>query len=140
MVQLSAGIFIVNNGQYLRVNKRITLRGADAAWAQPSGGGYAMSLSAGSSEVLIENGIAVRANKVMAVRSAGAGSVVGYNYMDMSYINTQGFWIETGLNASHLRCRARLYVAVGRSGWHKNRLHTLPAKARYDAGTPFIQP
>lgn len=74
----------------------------DAAWAQPGGGGYAMSLSAGSSEVLIENGIAVRANKVMAVRSAGAGSVVGYNYMDMSYINTQGYWIETGLNASHM--------------------------------------
>lgn len=74
----------------------------DAAWAQPGGGGYAISLSAGSSEVLIENGIAVRANKVIAVRSAGAGSVVGYNYMDMSYINTQGYWIETGLNASHM--------------------------------------
>jgi hypothetical protein len=74
----------------------------DAAWAQPGGGGYAISLSAGSSEILIENGIAVRANKVIAVRSAGAGSVVGYNYMDMSYINTQGYWIETGLNASHM--------------------------------------
>jgi len=74
----------------------------DAAWAQPGGGGYAISLSAGSSEVLIENGIAVRANKVIAARSAGAGSVVAYNYMDMSYINTQGSWIETGLNASHM--------------------------------------
>jgi hypothetical protein len=74
----------------------------DAAWAQPGGGGYAISLSAGSSEVLIENGIAVRANKVIAARSAGAGSVVGYNYMDMSYINTQGSWIEAGLNASHM--------------------------------------
>lgn len=74
----------------------------DAAWAQPGGGGYAISLSAGSSEVLIENGIAVRANKLIAARSAGAGSVVAYNYMDMSYINTQGSWIETGLNASHM--------------------------------------
>lgn len=74
----------------------------DAAWAQPGGGGYAISLSAGSSEVLIENGIAVRANKTIVARSAGAGSVVGYNYMDMSYINTQGYWIETGLNASHM--------------------------------------
>ena len=36
------------------------------------------------------------------MRSAGAGSVVGYNYMDMGYINTQGYWIETGLNASHM--------------------------------------
>ena len=74
----------------------------DAAWAQPGGGGYGISMSAGSSEILIENGIAVRANKVLAVRSAGAGSVVGYNYMDQSYINTQGYWIETGLNASHM--------------------------------------
>jgi hypothetical protein len=74
----------------------------DAAWAQPGGGGYAISLSAGSSEVLIENGISVRANKVLVFRSAGAGSVVGYNYMDMGYINTQGYWIEAGLNASHM--------------------------------------
>lgn len=74
----------------------------DAAWAQPGGGGYAISLSAGSSEVLIENGIAVRANKVIAARSAGAGTVVAYNYMDMSYINTQSSWIESGLNASHM--------------------------------------
>ena len=74
----------------------------DAAWAQPGGGGYAISLSAGSSEILIENGIAVRANKVMVARSAGAGSVVGYNYMDMGYINTNGAWIEAGINASHM--------------------------------------
>jgi hypothetical protein len=74
----------------------------DAAWAQPGGGGYAISLSGGSSEALIENGIAVRANKLMVARSSGAGSVVGYNYMDMSYINTNGAWIEVGINASHM--------------------------------------
>jgi hypothetical protein len=74
----------------------------DAAWAQPGGGGYAISLSAGTAEVLIENGISVRANKLMVARSAGAGSVVGYNYMDMAYINTNGAWIEVGLNASHM--------------------------------------
>lgn len=74
----------------------------DGAWSQPGGGGYAISLAAGSAELLIENGIAVRANKVMVSRSAGAGSVVGYNYMDMSYINTQPKWIETGINASHM--------------------------------------
>jgi hypothetical protein len=74
----------------------------DAAWAQPGGGGYAISLSSGTSEVLIENGISVRANKLMVARSAGAGSVVGYNYFDMSYINTNGPWIEVGLNASHM--------------------------------------
>lgn len=74
----------------------------DAAWAQPGGGGYAISLAGGSSEVLIENGISVRANKLMVVRSSGAGSVFGYNYVDMGYINTQGYWHEIGLNASHM--------------------------------------
>jgi hypothetical protein len=74
----------------------------DAAWAQPGGGGYAISLASGTAEVLIENGIAVKANKLMVVRSSGAGSVVGYNYMDMGYINTIGSWIEVGLNASHM--------------------------------------
>lgn len=74
----------------------------DAAWAQPGGGGYAISLAGGSAEVLVENGIAVKANKLMVVRSAGAGSVFGYNYVDMGYINTQGYWHEIGLNASHM--------------------------------------
>jgi hypothetical protein len=74
----------------------------DAAWAQPGGGGYAISLSGGTADVLIENGIAVRANKIMVARSSGAGSVIGYNYIDMGYINTNGAWIEVGLNASHM--------------------------------------
>jgi hypothetical protein len=74
----------------------------DAAWASPGGAGYAISLSTGTAEVLIENGISVRANKVMVARCSGAGSVVGYNYMDMGYINGNGAWIEIGLNASHM--------------------------------------
>src|SRR5262249_11809265 len=74
----------------------------DAAWAEPGGAGYAMSLAHGSSELLIENNISVRANKVMVARSSGAGSVVGYNYMDDGYIATSGGWIEIGLNASHM--------------------------------------
>jgi hypothetical protein len=74
----------------------------DAAWAAPGGGGYGISLAHGTAEVLIENGISVRANKVMVARSAGAGSVVGYNYFDMGYINYNGAWIEVGLNASHM--------------------------------------
>jgi hypothetical protein len=56
----------------------------------------------GTSETLIENGISVRVNKVMVARCAGAGSVVGYNYMDMGYINNNGAWIEIGVNGSHM--------------------------------------
>ena len=47
----------------------------------PGGGGYALSLPARHGpKSLIENNIIMGANKVMVVRSAGAGSVVGYNY------------------------------------------------------------
>ena len=74
----------------------------DAAWAQPGGGGYAISLASGASDVLVENSIVVKANKMMVARSAGAGSVFGYNYVDDGYINTMPTWIEVGLNASHM--------------------------------------
>jgi hypothetical protein len=74
----------------------------DAAWAQPGGAGYAVSLSGGTAEVLVENSILFKANKVMVARSAGAGSVFGYNYVDDGYINTNTRWIEVGLNASHM--------------------------------------
>ena len=74
----------------------------DAAWAQPGGAGYAISLSDGSAEALFENNIVTMANKVVVARSAGAGSVFGYNYVDNGYINTIEDWIEVGLNASHM--------------------------------------
>jgi hypothetical protein len=91
--------FAINN------SFRIEIREAyvhDAAWAQPGGAGYAISFAAGSSESLVENSIIVRANKVMVSRSAGAGSVIGYNYVDEGYINTNGAWQEVGLNGSHM--------------------------------------
>lgn len=74
----------------------------DAAWPEPGGAGYAISLASASSELLIENNVVVKANKVMVARSSGAGSVVGYNYMDDGYIATTEGWIEIGLNASHM--------------------------------------
>ena len=38
----------------------------------------------------------------MVSRSAGAGSVVAYNYMDDGYIGGQEAWLEIGLNGSHM--------------------------------------
>lgn len=73
-----------------------------AAFKEPGGGGYAISLAAGSSEILIENNAVHDANKVMVVRSSGAGSVIGYNYMDNGVIASIPEWIETGLNGSHM--------------------------------------
>jgi hypothetical protein len=52
--------------------------------------------------VLIENNIIMEANKLIVARSAGAGSVVGYNYMDNAIIGNYHGWMEVGLNASHM--------------------------------------
>jgi hypothetical protein len=68
----------------------------------PGGGGYAISLAGGSSEVLIENNISRDVNKVMVSRSSGTGSVVAYNYMDDGWISYSTTWQEIGLNASHM--------------------------------------
>ncbi|HUL60474.1 MAG TPA: glycosyl hydrolase family 28-related protein [Anaeromyxobacteraceae bacterium] len=74
----------------------------DGAWPVPGGGGYALSLANGSAELLYENNINLRANKVMVVRASGAGSVIGYNYMDMGFIAYDDVWNEVGLNGSHM--------------------------------------
>jgi hypothetical protein len=73
----------------------------DAAYSRPGGGAYAIALDGASSEMLVENGISIRANKVMVARAAGTGSVVGYNYTDMGFIDYSQGWIEIGLNGSH---------------------------------------
>jgi len=84
---------------------RVQLEGVyvhNAAWPVNGGGGYAIAINWGSSEVLIENSISMLANKVLVAQSAGTGSVIAYNYMDDAYINGSDFWIEAGLNASHM--------------------------------------
>jgi Divergent InlB B-repeat domain len=84
---------------------RIELRDSylhTGSWPSPGGAGYIVSLADGSSEVLIENNILIDANKEMAMRSSGTGSVVAYNYADDSWdFDTPG-WVEVGLNASHM--------------------------------------
>ena len=73
----------------------------EAAYSTPGGGAYAISFANASSETLIENNIVMKANKVMVARSAGAGSVVAYNYMDDGLIQYDLTWNEVGINASH---------------------------------------
>ena len=68
----------------------------------PGASAYAISLQHGSSELLIENNIIVGANKLMVGRSAGAGSVVGYNYADNAFIGDYLGWMEVGLSGSHM--------------------------------------
>jgi hypothetical protein len=84
---------------------RIELRDSyihTGSWPEPGGAGYAISLAAGSSEVLIENNILIDACKVMVFRSSGAGSVVAYNYADDSFDLESPSWVEVGINASHM--------------------------------------
>ena len=81
----------------------------DGAWSEPGGGGYAIGLCCGSSEILSENGIVLRADKVIASFQSGAGSVTAYNYMDQAFIccdsnnpaSGSDGWIENGLNNGH---------------------------------------
>jgi Right handed beta helix region len=72
------------------------------SWPEPGGAGYAISLAAGSSEVLIENNILIDNCKDMVFRSSGAGSVVAYNYVDDSFDFDNPTWVEVGINASHM--------------------------------------
>ena len=72
------------------------------SWPEPGGAGYAISLAAGSSEILIENNILVDVCKNMVFRSSGAGSVVAYNYADNSFDFDSPTWVEVGINASHM--------------------------------------
>ena len=81
----------------------------DGAWPEPGGGGYALEMCCGSAEILFENGVSVRTDKVIVSLGAGAGSVVAYNYMDQAFIccnssnpaDGNDGWIENGLNNAH---------------------------------------
>ena len=84
---------------------RCELRGSyihDTNDPNPGGGGYAISHAAGTAETLVEDNITLRVNKNVVSRCAGAGSVLGYNYFDDSYISYQQNWPEVGLNMSHM--------------------------------------
>ncbi len=72
-----------------------------AAWPVPGGGGYAIALENQSTEVLITNSITADTNKNIVANSAGAGSVVSYNYFDDSFIWYDLDWQEVSANASH---------------------------------------
>jgi len=94
-------------GEGVAINNsfRIELRDSHVhtgSWPEPGGAGYAISLAAGSSEILIENNILTDVCKNMVFRSSGAGSVVAYNYADDSFDFDSPNWVEVGINASHM--------------------------------------
>jgi hypothetical protein len=68
---------------------------------EPGGGSYNITLDTATSELLVENNISRDADKVLVARGAGAGSVIGYNYLDDGRIGSNPAWQEIGLGASH---------------------------------------
>ncbi len=87
----------------------------DGEWPYPGGGGYAISIQEGTSDTLVENNISmgtispanqgpnlVGVNKVIVFRAAGAGCVVGYNYVDNGIVGYDLSWQEVGINGSHM--------------------------------------
>jgi hypothetical protein len=95
----------LGEGVILNGSFRVEVRDSyvhDCVHPYPGGGCYGIGLAWASSEALIENNIVLGVNKVMAAKSAGAGSVVGYNYMDNAFIGNYLGWIEVGINGSHM--------------------------------------
>ena len=74
----------------------------DITQVEPGGGYYNIVLDSFISDSLIENNISWIGNKVMVMRSAGSGNVVGYNYMDDGYGYSYMSEMETGINQAHM--------------------------------------
>jgi len=62
---------------------------------------YGIVLSNYTSNVLIQNNIVMRFDKVDAMRSAGGGNVFGYNFMDDG-MDLGGEWSEDTLEGNHM--------------------------------------
>lgn len=73
----------------------------DTAYYGNGGAGYAVDVTRGSSDNLMENNIVIRFNKVSQFRASGGGNVFAYSYTDDGGIQWSPGWIETGIQASH---------------------------------------
>ena len=71
------------------------------AWPVPGGAGYNIDITNAVTEAYVVNSISVLCDKAITIRSAGAGSVVAYNYLDDQFIGGDGSWQEIGINGSH---------------------------------------
>jgi hypothetical protein len=80
------------------------------------GAWYGLSFSHYASQNLFENNIVTGHNKVMVMRAAGPGNVIGYNYVDDGRISGNS-WVETGLNPGHT---AGTHFALFEGNWAFN--------------------
>ena len=97
--------FWVGHGVRVHESFRCTVRDSyihDGGHPYPGGSGYNLSLTTGSSDILVENNVLIGTNKVIVANSAGAGSVVAYNYTDNNLAANAPAWVEVGINGSHM--------------------------------------
>ena len=62
---------------------------------------YGISLSAQTSDTLVENNIAYYLNKPILMEAAGGGNVIAYNYADDPILGQQPTWQEVAIDGSH---------------------------------------
>jgi hypothetical protein len=82
-----------------------TIYASDCTDSEPNGAEYPIDIRFASTEVYVVNSITRLCGKGITARSAGAGSVVAYNWLDQTYyrsgISGNDTWIEMGVNGSH---------------------------------------
>ena len=71
------------------------------AWPVNGGAGYSIDLQNATTEIYVVNSISIQCNKVITIRSGGAGTVIAYNYVDDQFISGSDAWQEIGINGSH---------------------------------------
>jgi hypothetical protein len=62
---------------------------------------YGITLSAQTSDTLVENNVAYYLNKPIVLEAAGGGNVIAYNYADDPILGQQTTWQEVAIDASH---------------------------------------
>ena len=85
-----------------------TIYSHDCADPENSGVEYPIDLQFSSTEIYVVNSITRLCGKPITIRSAGAGSVVAYNWLDQTFYGAcctgnglKDTWVETEVNGSH---------------------------------------
>jgi hypothetical protein len=85
-----------------------TIYAHDCADPENSGVEYPIDLQFSSTEIYVVNSITRLCGKPITIRSAGAGSVVAYNWLDQTFYGQcctgaglEDTWVETGVQGSH---------------------------------------
>jgi hypothetical protein len=68
----------------------------------PGGAGYLVQFDGYTSDSLLEDSVLLYSDKLVVGRGPGPGNVIGYNYADDGFDDTNHAWSDFGLIATHL--------------------------------------